>query len=84
MSGTEHLDRAIAEEFAGEAEIIHRLKIANPRFKSLMEKNHELWEEIQSIQNGVAPAADTVLEDLEKRRLRILDEIAALIAEAKG
>ena len=48
-----------------------------------MSRNHELWEEIQSIQNGIAPTTDERLETLEKQRLRILDEIAAAIAAAK-
>ena len=29
---TEHLDRALAEEFAGHGETIHKLKVANPAF----------------------------------------------------
>jgi len=80
---TEHLDRALAEEFAADRDIIHQLKVANPHFKALMEQNHELWEEIQRIQNGVTPAADEHLETLEKKRLKLLDQIAVLVAEAK-
>jgi uncharacterized protein YdcH (DUF465 family) len=79
----EHLDRALAEEFAGEGDIIHRLKVSDPHFRSLMSRNHELWEEIQSIQTGIAPTTDERLETLEKQRLRILDEIAAAIVAAK-
>jgi hypothetical protein len=33
---------------------------------SILEFNHELWAEIQRIQESVAPADDDVLEDLEK------------------
>lgn len=80
----EQLDRALAEEFTGHGEIIHQLKVASPHFKSLMELNHKLWEEIQGIQNGTHPASDTHLETLEKQRLKILDEIAMLIAKAKA
>lgn len=80
----EHLDRALAEEFAGHGEIIHQLKVADPHFKSLMELNHKLWEEIRGIQSGAHPASDAHLESLEKQRLKILDEIATLIAQAKA
>ena len=61
-----HLDRALSEEFAGNATQIHALKAADPAFKALLEFNHELWAEIQRIQESVAPADDDVLEDLEK------------------
>ena len=80
---TEHLDNALAEEFAGHGETIHALKVRDPHFKALMEKNHALWLQIQNIQNGVTPADDAVRHDLEKQRLKILDEIAAAIAEAE-
>lgn len=80
---TEHLDRALAEEFAGHGETIHRLKIGDPAFKRLMEENHALWVEIQHIQSGDTPASDERLETLEKQRLRLLDRIAALVAEAE-
>ena len=75
----EHLDLALAEEFAGKGEVIHKLKVSNAHFKGLMEKNHTLWSEIQQIQNNVKPASDERLEDLRKQRLALLDEIASMI-----
>jgi uncharacterized protein YdcH (DUF465 family) len=72
-----HLDDALAEEFADKADAIHALKASDTRFRDLLEQNHRLWEQIQQIQNGIAPAEDAVLEDLEKRRLVVLDAIAA-------
>lgn len=77
-----HLDGALAEEFSGKGEIIHKLKTTNAHFKRLMEENHELWVQINNIQNQVTPADDAVLEDLEKKRLLILDEIGTMIAAA--
>ena len=74
-----HLDRALSEEFADKAAIIHRLKATDPAFKELLELNHSLWAQIQRIQENIAPAEDSVLEDLEKRRLAVLDAISAII-----
>lgn len=71
-----HLDDALAEEFADKADAIHALKVSDGRFRALLEQNHNLWKQIQQIQKGIAPAEDAVLEDLEKRRLVVLDEIA--------
>ena len=76
---TIHLDQALAEEFTDKGEVIHSLKASDPHFRTLLELNHDLWKQIQQIQKGIAPAEDTVLEKLEKRRLAVLDEIAARI-----
>lgn len=78
----EHLDRALAEEFAGHGAEIHKLKVADAHFRSLMELNHTVWAEIQNIQNGVTPASDHYLEALEKHRLKVLDEIARRLSSA--
>lgn len=75
-----HLDQALAEEFADKADAIHALKASDPDFRALLEQNHDLWKQIQQIQKGIAPADDAVLEDLEKRRLLILDRIGAGIS----
>lgn len=73
----EHLDHALSEEFAGQGERIHTLKQSDAHFRRLLEQNHELWKEIQQIQKNIQPASDEALETLEKRRLLILDDIAA-------
>ena len=72
-----HLDQALAEEFADKTDAIHALKASDPGCRALLEQNHDLWKQIQQIQKGITPAADETLEDLEKRRLVVLDEIGA-------
>ena len=79
-----HLDHALSEEFAGHAETIHNLKTTDAHFANLLTKNRELWDEIQKIQSGVEPTEDSVLEQLEKQRLVVLDDIAARIKAAEG
>jgi uncharacterized protein len=79
-----HLDRALSEEFAGKSAEIHALKASDPAFKALLERNHDLWAEIRGIQESIQPAEDAVLEDLEKRRLLVLDEISARLLRARG
>lgn len=80
----EHLDHALAEEFAGHADAIHTLKTTSAHFRSLLEQNHEIWRQIQNIQSGVAPTSDDHLTNLEKQRLRLLDEIAKAVAAAES
>ena len=72
-----YLDRALSEEFADKIAEIHVLKVADPAFKDLLHRNHSLWLEIQKIQGDLTPTDDAVLEELEKQRLAILDEISA-------
>lgn len=81
LENTEHLDRALQEEFSGHKDTIHALKTKNNHFKKLLVTNHELWTQIQNIQTGVTPKDDVTLENLEKQRLIVLDEIAAIIAK---
>ncbi len=79
-----HLDRALAEEFAGEEETIHQLKTRDAAFRELMERNHFLWAEIQKIQAQLEPAEQARREQLERQRLVLLDDIATRIRAAKG
>lgn len=80
----EHLDQALAGEFSGHGETIHKLKTTNAHFRNLMEKNHELFVEIKNIQAEVTPASDDTLHSLEKKRLAILDEIGAMISKSEA
>ena len=79
----EHLDHALEQEFAGHAETIHRLKVADAHFRGLLELNHQIWREIHNIENGVTSASDDYLTSLRKQRLSILDDIAKIIAAAE-
>lgn len=75
---------ALAEEFGGKADVIHKLKVESAHFRKLMDENETLYREIKRIQSGQEPAGDEEHETLEKRRLVILDEIAAMISEAEA
>ncbi len=77
-----HLDHALSEEFGSQIDTVHRLKVSNPHFRVLMERNHVLWKDIQKMQNGLAPAADEARHDLEKSRLAVLDEMATMLDDA--
>lgn len=84
MTASEHLDRALAEEFSGHGETIHKLKTSDAHFRHLMTLNHELWTQIQSMQSGVVPADDAARHELEKKRLKLLDEMGAIIRAAEA
>lgn len=71
-----HLDHALAEEFSGRSAEIHALKASDAHFRKLLERNHDLWRQIQQVENGLKPSSDEHLETLQKQRLAVLDEIA--------
>lgn len=77
------LSHDLAEEFPGKADLIRRLADESAHFANLLENNHHLWKEIQQIQKGIRPAEDAALDTLEKQRLSVLDEIAAMLASAE-
>lgn len=74
------LSHDLAEVFAGKEDIVHELKAKNTHFHKLMEKSHDLYKQIHNIKTDVTPASDETLEDLEKQRLALLDEMAAIVA----
>jgi uncharacterized protein YdcH (DUF465 family) len=59
---------------------LHALKLGSANFRQRAEEHHDLQSRIQRAEAGLAAVPDDELEDLKKRRLLILDEIAALIA----
>lgn len=59
---------------------LHALKLGSSNFRQLAEEHHDLQSQIQRTEAGLAAVPDDEMEELKKRRLFILDEIAALIA----
>ena len=66
--------------FPAHGPALHALKLGSASFRKLAEEHHDLQSRIQRFEACLAAVPDDELEDLKKRRLFILDEIAALIA----
>lgn len=66
--------------FPNHGPALHALKLGSTSFRKLAEEHHDLQSRIQRVEAGLATVGGDALEDLKKRRLFILDEIAALIA----
>lgn len=63
---------------------LHMLKLDNPHFRKLAEDHHDLATQIQRFEASLAAVSDDELEELKKKRLFILDKIAALIADEEA
>ena len=77
MSNTPH---TLAEEFPGQAEAIHKLKVSDPRFAKLLEEYDAVNDEVHRAETNVAPVDQATEVELRKRRLAIKDAIAAALS----
>ncbi|MHB2169893.1 YdcH family protein [Alsobacter sp. R-9] len=77
-----HVPHGLHEEFPTAAAKISSLKIGDAHFARLADQYETLNREIHRIETDVEPASDETLENLKKKRLRLKDEIAAMIRAA--
>ena len=78
------LGHDLQAEFPADRAILHDLKLESEHFRVLADQHHGLTQQIYRIEGGLEAASDDRLETLKKQRLRLLDEIAALIAVRKA
>lgn len=71
-----HTPHELAEEFPDKVDRIRQLREEDQHFAKLTEEYHTLNREIHRGETDIEPMDDFHLEDLKKRRLAILDEIA--------
>lgn len=79
-----HRLHELADEFPGAVADIHRLKESDAHFAGLAARYHVVNGAIHRAETGVEPLADDHLEDMKKRRLALLDEIAALLGAERA
>ena len=65
-------------------DLITELKGKNARFDSLFEKHDELDHKIADAQAGRVHLSDMELDTIKREKLRIKDEIGALLAQYKA
>ena len=71
----------LQDEFSGEALFIERLIKSNYEFGQLATHYDEVNRQIYRIESEEEPTADEVLERLKKQRLKLKDDIAALLVK---
>jgi uncharacterized protein YdcH (DUF465 family) len=75
-----HIPHELQEEFSEEAELIERLRKTSHEFGRLASRYEEVNRNVQRIESEDEPAADAVVEELKKQRLKLKDEIASFLA----
>jgi uncharacterized protein YdcH (DUF465 family) len=79
MSNTPH---TLAEEFPGQMEAIHTLKVSNPAFAGLLAQYDDVNDQIHLAETNVKPVDQLREVALRKQRLQIKDAIADALAKA--
>ena len=73
----------LSEEFPQEVSLIEQLRKANYEFRRLATGYDEVNRSIHRIESGEEPTSDEVLEKLKKRRLKLKDEITAILTKVE-
>jgi hypothetical protein len=77
MYGEHHNN--LIEEFPDYRDKIHDLKVSNLHFSKLFEKYQAIDNEIYRIEEEIETPSDAYTEDLKKQRLKLKDELYALL-----
>ncbi|MEL7446152.1 MAG: DUF465 domain-containing protein [Pseudomonadota bacterium] len=77
-----HRPHDLHEEFPHDAETLHRLKLGNAHFNNLAARYQAVNRAIHRIECEVQPCSDFHAEDLKKKQLTLLDEIAEMLEQA--
>jgi uncharacterized protein len=78
-----HTPNELSDAFPQDHAVLHQLKLDNAHFAALAEKYHEVNRAIHRIETEIEPASDEHTEMMKKQRLALVDEIGAIIAEAR-
>ena len=74
----------LAQDFPDKADRIRDLKLSNNHFARLYDEYNELNRTIHRVETRVEPTSEDVEEDLKRRRVRLKDEILALIEDGQA
>ncbi|MEM7490455.1 MAG: YdcH family protein [Pseudomonadota bacterium] len=77
-----HVPHELAEEFPEAGATITRLKMESQHFGKLADRYHEVNRRIHRAETNVEPCSDSRDLEMRRERLRLKDEIAAMLARA--
>jgi len=73
----------LVDEFPEYKNEIFRLKAESQRFALLFDEYHKVNGEVRDVEEHDVPISDIAFEELKKRRLKLKDELYALLLEAR-
>ncbi|WP_086481420.1 YdcH family protein [Oceanospirillum sanctuarii] len=63
-------------------EQIHELKVGNAHFRKLFDEYHDLTKDVENMESEQKPVATEVEEAAKLRRLKLKDEMFAMLKKA--
>ncbi len=75
-----HTPHELAEEFPDQVAKIHDLKCGNAHFAKLFDAYHEVNRAIHRAETNIEPVDNMTEQAMRKQRLRLKDEIQAMLA----
>jgi uncharacterized protein YdcH (DUF465 family) len=73
-----HTPHELHEEFPGQIDLMHQLKMENPHFARLADQYHDVNRAIHRAETRVEAISDQAEAELRRQRLRLKDEIAQI------
>ena len=74
----------LAEDFPDKVDRIHELKTSNNRFARLYDEYNELNRTIHRVETRVEPRSEDEEEELKRSRVRLKDEILAMLDDGSA
>ncbi len=71
------------DEFPEYKDRIQQLKTGDQRFALLYDRYHKVNGEVREVEEHDVPVSDVIFEELKKQRLRLKDELYALLHGAR-
>jgi len=81
MFGEKH---DLVHELPEYRDLIHELKAGNQHFARLFDQYHDIDHEIYRIEQGMETPSDDYTEVLKRQRLKLKDELLAILREQQG
>jgi uncharacterized protein YdcH (DUF465 family) len=79
-----HIPHELQAEFSDDKRLVERLVRTNYLFRRLAARYEEINSNINRIESEDEPTSDDVLGRLKKRRLKLKDDISAMVAQMKS
>jgi len=75
-----HVPHELAEDFPGQTDKIHALKVSNAHFAKLMDDYHAINRYVHRAETNVAPVEELTEVQMRKQRAALKDEIARMLS----
>jgi uncharacterized protein YdcH (DUF465 family) len=78
----EHHD--LHHEFPEFADTIHALKVGDHHFSKLFDEYHALTGRVEELESDDVPVDDFTIEEMKKHRVKLKDELYAMLVARKA